>query len=609
MDTIRGIPKITDRRCKPRDPRLAWFGARLRAHGHHPSTIRKCTIHACAFLTYLESHGLTLDSVTLQDLEAFLRADHRAYCRTHKGHRRNPDIRRKDFTSSIHKLLSWTTDQWPPIRNESWREDYARMLREKGFRPLFVTRYLHQAQRFVDRIGIDIKSVSVADLTRYQMREWHAFARRRRGLAPRVRGRCPLTKRGWIAWRIVPVRKLLALAQGSWPPPNEYTRQASLIRDELIRRGYPKRQATTHGSRCAQFTRWLEARGMTPRTANRAALDEYLRGRGTGCGSALKRFLREAQGRWPPAPETPPGEWGQLQVELFAEYGRFVDSTDERSRIRREREAGHFLAWLRSRIAVSDFRRLSLAQVDQFMRERFEGLRRATRATITTEVRRFLAFLYAAGYVQADLSDQIPWPRQYAFENIPKGLSEEQVDAILKAAATDRTPLGRRDYAMLCLLQTYGLRAGEVIQLQLSDINWREDSLKIVQSKSGRLNVLPLIDPAGTALFNYVTRARPATPVRRIFVRHRAPIDVPLSRPTLYVAIQRALARAKVHLDGKRGSHAFRYARAASLLDAKVPPKMIGDVLGHRSAQATHTYLRLPTKALRAVGLNLPRHP
>jgi integrase len=101
--------------------------------------------------------------------------------------------------------------------------------------------------------------------------------------------------------------------------------------------------------------------------------------------------------------------------------------------------------------------------------------------------------------------------------------------------------------------------------------------------------------------------ARPQTTARAVFVRMPAP-HVPLrTGSSLYTLIRRLLEKAGITLQGKRGPHTFRHARAVSLLRAAVPVKTIGDVLGHRSAASTRPYLKLATEDLRAVGLEVPQ--
>ncbi len=163
--------------------------------------------------------------------------------------------------------------------------------------------------------------------------------------------------------------------------------------------------------------------------------------------------------------------------------------------------------------------------------------------------------------------------------------------------------MGLRDYAMLLLLSTYGMRSGEIRRLRLDDIDWRAETLHIHHSKTGMHSLLPLMEPVGEALLNYLHRGRPKTDVREIFIRTRAPYR-PLSR--IYSEVRRRLEAAGVKPHGKCGPHTFRHARAVSLLRASVPRKVIGDLLGHRSAEATIPYLKLATEDLRAIALEIP---
>jgi integrase len=163
--------------------------------------------------------------------------------------------------------------------------------------------------------------------------------------------------------------------------------------------------------------------------------------------------------------------------------------------------------------------------------------------------------------------------------------------------------MGLRDYAILLLLSTYGMRDGEIRALRLDDIDWRAETLRIRHSKTGMRSLMPLMEPVGEALLNYLRRGRPETGVREIFIRTRAPYR-PLSR--IYSEIRRRLETAGVKPRGKCGPHTFRHARAVSLLRASVPRKVIGDLLGHRSEEATIPYLKLATEDLRAIALEIP---
>jgi integrase/recombinase XerD len=147
------------------------------------------------------------------------------------------------------------------------------------------------------------------------------------------------------------------------------------------------------------------------------------------------------------------------------------------------------------------------------------------------------------------------------------------------------------------------LRSGEINHLRLEDIDWRGDVLHIRHSKTRARSILPLLEPVGEALIDYLRHGRPETNVREIFTRSRAPY-VPMV--CIYSGVRRRIESAGIALSGKRGPHIFRHARAVSLLRAHIPRKVIGDVLGHRSMESTIPYLKLATEDLRAICLEIP---
>jgi len=114
-----------------------------------------------------------------------------------------------------------------------------------------------------------------------------------------------------------------------------------------------------------------------------------------------------------------------------------------------------------------------------------------------------------------------------------------------------------------------------------------------------------LVASVGEAVLKYLQKGRPQTETREVFLCLRAPYRRLLAS-SLHGLICRRLSQADIEVKGRHGSHAFRFARAGSLLRAKVPLKSIGDLLGHRSATSTGIYLRLATDDLRAISLDLP---
>ncbi len=266
-------------------------------------------------------------------------------------------------------------------------------------------------------------------------------------------------------------------------------------------------------------------------------------------------------------------------------------------------EARNFSAWLIKHSNATGFAGLTVRDLDIYMDMRARGLTRKSLKDVAERLRSLLKHLHRTGRTAADLSQHVIAPLLYAYEGIPSALSSDQISIVLKSVRKDRSPMGLRDYAILQLLATYGLRSGEISRLRLEDIDWRADILHIRRSKTGDHSLLPLFETVGEALIEYLRHGRPETDVREIFVRTRAPY-VPMVR--IYSEVSRRIEAAGITPSGKRGPHIFRHARAVSLLRASVPRKLIGDVLGHRSTESTIPYLKLATEDLRAIALEIP---
>jgi integrase/recombinase XerD len=322
--------------------------------------------------------------------------------------------------------------------------------------------------------------------------------------------------------------------------------------------------------------------------------------------SGLHMLMRLAQGKWPPVkePTSPEEAFRQAFCDAYAQWLSDVRGLAANTTRTRRAEAQRFLESLdekggdRSRLA-----QITVADLDHYVTNRAPQLRRVTRQRLVVCLRGFLRYVHFKGLIEKDLSVTLISPRRYAFESIPPALRAEHVSAVLKAAAKDRTAKGLRDYAILLLLSTYGLRAGEVTALRLDDIDWRKDCLRIRHSKTAGESSLPLLAQVGEAILAYLQRGRPATKQREMFLRVRAPFR---SLRAIYHMVEHRLQAAGIALERKHGPHAFRHARAVSLLDAGVAMKSIGDVLGHRCPETTAVYLKLATAELRAVGLDIP---
>jgi integrase/recombinase XerD len=323
--------------------------------------------------------------------------------------------------------------------------------------------------------------------------------------------------------------------------------------------------------------------------------------------SALHMLLRVLDAHRPP-PVSHGAARDLLHDRVVKEYDDWMSNLRGLSVITREdrrSEALRFLQWLEKRDGgvLAD---LAVADIDAYVRWRSVGVRRPTVKSITTKLRSFLRHLHLAGRTSRDLSTAVIGPTLYALEGIPSALRAVDVAKVLHMTRRDQMPIGRRDYAILALLSVYGMRAGEITNLRLEDIDWKRSRLHVRHSKTGATSELPLLRVPGDAILDYLRDGRPETTLREVFLRSRAPYRAFRCGSTLYTPIRRRLAAAGINPPGKKGPHAFRHARAVSLLRSSVSLKVIGDLLGHRSVDSTAAYLKLATEDLRNVALEIP---
>lgn len=223
---------------------------------------------------------------------------------------------------------------------------------------------------------------------------------------------------------------------------------------------------------------------------------------------------------------------------------------------------------------------------------------------MTTAFRSFFRFLFQKGDLQADLAASVPTVADWRLSTVPKHLNPVQVERVLKTC-NRRTASGRRDYAVLLLLARLGLRANEVVALQLDDINWRAGEI-IVRGKGLFHDRMPLPADVGDALTSYLRRDRPVCPTRRVFVCMKAPPRGFAGPSTLTTIVRRALARADLHPTFK-GAHLLRHSLATSMLGAGATMGEIGEVLRHRAPNTTEIYAKVDFEGLRSLAHPWPR--
>lgn len=280
-------------------------------------------------------------------------------------------------------------------------------------------------------------------------------------------------------------------------------------------------------------------------------------------------YLREERGL---RPET---------IRLYAHYLRSFDG------------------YLR-RIDLQDLSTLSPPVLAAFVADSSPGLAKTSIRELCGVLRVFLRYLHREQILPRDLSGCVESPQVYRLSHIPRSITWNEVRRML-AALDRRTPTGKRDYTILILLVTYGLRAREVAALTLDDIDWKRERLRIPERKADHSTVYPLSTVVGDALVDYLQHARPKVADRAVFFRVVAPY-APLTWHAISGRASHYLHKAGIAVS-RAGSHTLRHTCVQRLVDADFSLKVIGDYVGHRSPASTEIYGKVAIEALRKVAL------
>jgi site-specific recombinase XerD len=245
-----------------------------------------------------------------------------------------------------------------------------------------------------------------------------------------------------------------------------------------------------------------------------------------------------------------------------------------------------------------DSRRFTAAKLRAFVLDRGGRHGRSAANNVVKALRMFLRYLIATGQCSSCLIAAIPTLAHWRLSSLPRYLPASDVERIV-AACDPSTTLGSRDRAIMLLLARLGLRAGDIVALQLTDINWHEASLRVV-GKGRRETRLPLSQEVGDAILRYLEFRGAGSDVDTLFLPTRAPMHRPLSSQAVSTIVARAIQRAGVIAPSK-GAHLLRHSAATEMLRQGLSLEDIGAILRHRSAETTAHYAKVDLAALRKV--------
>lgn len=219
-------------------------------------------------------------------------------------------------------------------------------------------------------------------------------------------------------------------------------------------------------------------------------------------------------------------------------------------------------------------------------------------------VRVFLHFLFEDGVTGIDLSRSLP-ELVAARKMFREGFTEDELEHLLEHP--DRTTaIGKRDYAIMVLAAQSGLRACDVVRLELGSIDWRTREIRLVQHKTGEPLSLPLEAESGNAIADYILNGRPDSTLPNIFLCHTGVIR-PLDARSASGVVSKHMKLVGIPAK-RRAFHALRRTFGTRLLQNEVSFEQIQQLLGHRDMDSMKLYLSIDEQGLKQCALPLLSH-
>ena len=339
----------------------------------------------------------------------------------------------------------------------------------------------------------------------------------------------------------------------------------------LFQQGYSREAGAQKLRLVSRLSRWLARREIEVQLLDEQWITEFVRVRGKRLGrrpgtrptfAALLQYLR--QGHIIAEPRIPPALDPLDRVEQ--DYAQFL----RQERALTPATLQNYLPAAR-RFLVSRFgagkiclRKLGPQDITAFILHDLSTFSPKRVQLMTSALRSFLGFLYQRGDLTTNLAVSVPTVANWNLAQLPRFLEPAEVEKLLSVC--DRTsPTGKRNRAILLLLARLGLRAGEVVQLTLEDIDWEAGEL-LVRGKSAQEERLPLLREVGQALADYLRQRPVCSACRRVFFRMVAPYRGLSGSGTVSSIVRRSLARAHLH-PNHRGAHLLRHSLATQMLN------------------------------------------
>jgi site-specific recombinase XerD len=381
----------------------------------------------------------------------------------------------------------------------------------------------------------------------------------------------------------------------------------------LHSRGYAKETAMLYLRAAMHLIAWMGRRRLKARHLDERQIEGF------------RRHLASCRCREPRRPKEPRGksEAFLLGSRRFLEYLRDVGVAKPRGARVLPAVIADFCEWMQShrgsaertlvsyrrtlmaflRMSGGDLARLNARGVRGFLLGHARRHGNAAAQDAAGQLRMFLRYLITQGRCSAGLDRALPSIATWRKASLPKYLPSRDVERIIRA-----TPPGSRDRAVVLLLARLGLRRGDIAELRIGDIDWRNATIR-VSGKTRREAKLPLPQDVGEAILAYLQDGRPWDVASdKVFFLSIAPIK-PITSHSVSGIVRWAIRRSGIKAPPTHGCHLLRHSVATEMLRKGLSLQQIGLILRHRFIETTEQYAKVDVEALRAIAQPWPVRP
>lgn len=256
---------------------------------------------------------------------------------------------------------------------------------------------------------------------------------------------------------------------------------------------------------------------------------------------------------------------------------------------------------------IKEIKNITISNVSNHIETISNNYANGTVRIIKSTLREVLNWLYQEGVINFSGKQAFPLIRKDTRHKLLSTYSEEEIKKILEVIDTTNAH-GKCIFLVISLLAYYGLRVGDIINLKYDNFDFENNSIKIIQQKTKKELVLPLIDEVKFPLLDYLKNGRPkSADSEYILSTMHAPYTKFNNTSSIHRMVTRAMTVAGVNFENKQhGPHALRHSLATNMINNNVPISAISNVLGHSSTRTTDIYITKDTTHLRKLTLEVP---